>query len=428
MAYEEEKTYTIEGKTLDEIKDKLYSKYGSDYRIIKRSTDFRPAGFLRLSQKEIQVVKYKINHKTYENDNDNVGKQFYPSVFSEGLPQKNTNNTSTFEENRKALLEILSKQNNSSNNDMLNKINSKIDEMNKQIASMQNSFDTSNSAMQNHPTITKIEELLSENEFTLSYIKMIIDKIKQTFPLEQLDDFKLVQRSVVQWIGETISIAKEKAFRPPHVIVIVGPTGVGKTTTVAKMASKSILDAKEKNLIRPEMCIVTVDTMRVGAMEQLSRFGDLLGKNVVKAETAEDLKVIYNEYKDHVDYIFIDTSGYSPTDTTNISTMLERLNVNMNSDVYLAISASTKASDIITILRNYEPFAYESVIITKCDETKSYGNIISVLWEKHKSISFITNGQKVPKDICRGNVIEMLKNLKGFDIDRVHIENLFGEK
>ena len=100
----------------------------------------------------------------------------------------------------------------------------------------------------------------------------------------------------------------------------------------------------------------------------------------------------------------------------------------MNPTIYLSVCASTKASDLHNIFRNYEPFDYSSVIVTKCDETKQFGNIISVLWERHKSISYITDGQRVPRNIKKADVIDILKNLSGFDIDRIHIEDYFGEK
>ena len=100
----------------------------------------------------------------------------------------------------------------------------------------------------------------------------------------------------------------------------------------------------------------------------------------------------------------------------------------MNPDVYICVTASTKASDLQAIFSNYEPLNYESVIITKCDETKVFGNIISVLWDRHKSISYITDGQNLAQNIRKASITEILMNLNGFNIDRQHIENKFGEK
>ena len=96
-------------------------------------------------------------------------------------------------------------------------------------------------------------------------------------------------------------------------------------------------------------------------------------------------------------------------------------------EVHLAVSASTKYSDIMDILRQFEPFAYNAVIITKLDETLRIGNIISALADKGKAISYITNGQKVPVDMHRATVIQFLTNLEGFKVNRTILEEKFPE-
>ena len=424
MAYEEEE-FTMEGRTLDEIREKLHSKYGRNYRITAKRTDFRPAGLFHLSTKEVQVVKYVVNHlNSYEKDNSSSemiqGRTSYPNSGYRRMT--GMTEMEMMDESRKA---ILRDKNNILISSQLQKINSTIEELSESVSSMKKGMDVA--ASDKHETIKKIEELLQQNEFTFSYIQMIEDKIRTEFSLEQLEDYQLVEKQVVDWIGETITITQEKVHRPPRVIIIVGPTGVGKTTTIAKLASNTIIDAKTKHLPRPELCILTIDTMRVGALEQLSKFGEILGKDVKKAETSADVMKIYEDYKDHVDYFFIDTSGYSPNDSTHIGEMKNILNVeNLNPEVHLSLSASTKSSDLSNIIRNYEPFGYDSVIITKCDETKQIGNIISVLFDKHKSISYITDGQRVPRNIKKADKIDMLIRLTGFEIDREHIEEKFG--
>jgi flagellar biosynthesis protein FlhF len=209
--------------------------------------------------------------------------------------------------------------------------------------------------------------------------------------------------------------------------VVVGPTGVGKTTTIAKIAANLIMDAKKTGKPRPEMRIITIDRTRVGAVEQLARYGELMSIPVDKAESAEDVRTIYEDCKKVTDAVLIDTSGYSPNDSTHIGQMRAMLDVDgLNPDVYLAISASTKATDLNFIIQNYEPFAFGSIIVTKCDETKKFGNILSVLEEKHKSISYITDGQRVPHNIMKADVVYFLTRLSGFQIDRVHIDDEFG--
>lgn len=403
------------GKSLEECKQKLYTLYGSDYSITGK-TQTLYGGFLGFGQKEGVEVTYTVRNKpqplpAYTN----------PMMASfQTAPLENTQTVSkseldTFAKNRDSLLKT------TTDTVLATQVSKKLDDIQKQLQGL------SVSSQDKHPTIQKIEDMLAENEFTFKYINKITDRIKSEFSFNELDDFKKVERSVVDWIGQSISIAPDMVYRPPHVIINVGPTGVGKTTTIAKLASNMIIEAKEKQNPRPEIEMLTIDYVRVGALEQLSRFGSMLGVEVLKAEFAKDVQKIYEEYKDRADYIFIDTPGYSPNDSSNIGDMKSVLDVNgLNPDIYLSVAASTKASDLQTIMQNYEPFAYRSVIITKCDETKKYGNIISVLAEKNKSVSYITDGQHVPRNIKKATVVDFLIRLTGFEIDRVHIEDIFG--
>lgn len=306
-------------------------------------------------------------------------------------------------------------------------LNTQIGDLSKQIKELTEQVKSGSMRTKNdvHPSVERIQELLSDNEFTFAYIQELCDRLKKTFSLDELEDFSKVQRAVVDWIGESISVAPKKVHRKPHVVILVGPTGVGKTTTLVKLATLFMREAK-KNSRTSDFCFITTDTMRVGAMEQLSRFGEVIGKNVLKAQTNEDVQKLFEEYKDDSDAIFIDTGGYSPNDAQHLADMKTMLSVHgLNPDIYLTVSASTKAKDLHTIMQNYEPFGYQSVIVTKCDESEQYGNIISVLHEKHKSIAYVTYGQKMTQTISRADRIEFLKRLEGFAVDRVHIEDIF---
>ena len=211
--------------------------------------------------------------------------------------------------------------------------------------------------------------------------------------------------------------------------MIVGPTGVGKTTTIAKMAANLILTAKRAGKPLPEIRMVTLDHTRVGAEEQLRRYGEMMNVEVDKAETPDDVKKIFEMYRKSLDALIIDTSGYSPNDYENIAKLRLLLNVDgLHPDVYLAFMAGTKARDLMTILNNYETFDYNSVIITKCDESSTYGNVISVLAEKNKKISYITDGQQAAKNFEKASVVKFLTRLNDFTIDRVHIDDMFPEE
>ena len=413
MAYEDEIEQKITGRTFEECKEKLFNLYGKDYKITNKVVDFRPGGFLYLKKKPVTVVTYVVNHqKSYSSDGGRLSYQDRPSEEEQ------------MARNREA---ILQNQNNILISSQMNQMSSAIEDLKHEMSTQLKNL--ANNAQEKHESIKKIEEMLEQNEFSFSFINMIEDKIRNEFSLEQLDNFDLVERRVVDWIGESISVSKESVFRPPHIFIIVGPTGVGKTTTLVKLAAQFVKSyATSHDGSRPQICFITTDTMRVGAMEQLERWGKHMGSQVYKAERKEDLKTLFDDNRANMDAIFIDTSGFSPNDATHIAQMKLLLEVpGMNPDIYLAFTAGTKARDLQNIMQNYEPFGYKSIIVTKCDESEQFGNVISVMYEKHKSISYITHGQVASRDISKANVIDFLTRLENFKVDRIHIEDKFGE-
>ena len=418
MAFDEDIEQKITGRTYEECKEKLFNLYGKNFRIVNKVTDFRPGGLFYLKKKPVTIVTYVVNHqKSYAEE---------PRISYSGSYSGSYSEEEQLQKNREAILQMQG-----SNNVMVSK---KIDDMTNSIEEFKREMSQQMqqlavSTQDKHETIKKIEEVLEQNEFSFSYINMIEEKIRNDFSLEQLDNFDLVERRVVDWIGESISIAKEYVFRPPHVFIIVGPTGVGKTTTLVKLAAQFVKNyATSHDGHRPEICFITTDTMRVGAMEQLERWGKHMGANVYKAERTEHLQTLFEENRANKDAIFIDTSGYSPNDATHIAQMKLLLEVpGMNPDIYLAVMAGTKTRDLQNIIQNYEPFGYKSVIVTKFYESEQFGNVISVMHDKHKSISYITHGQVASRDITKANVVDFLIRLENFKVDRIHIEDKFAE-
>lgn len=393
----------ITGRTLEECKKMLYTMFGNRYEVIG-SRNFLKGGFFGIGQKEYCEVRYIVK----------------PMPMS---------SEESFEKNRKDLMEKLAGGNGGALSlSQLANIDKKLEELQNSIDAKLSNISVS-SGNSDHASIQKIENLLVQNEFSISYINGIKNKLKSELSVEELDNFDLVQRTVVDWIGKSIQILPYTPKQPPHVVILVGPTGVGKTTTIAKLAGTLVKNATQKKQPKPKIRMITIDHTRVGAEEQLRRFGALMDVPVDKAESAADVKQIFNAYKSDLDYLFIDTPGYSPNDFENIGKMCGILGIpGMNKDVYLTITASVKARDLVSIIQVYEQFNYDSVIITKCDETSAFGNVLSVLSEKHKPIAYITDGQQVPKKIERASVVKFLTNLNDFYIDRNHIEEVFSEK
>lgn len=274
-----------------------------------------------------------------------------------------------------------------------------------------------------HPTVSKIERLMVDNDFSYSFIRKTIDRMKRELSLEELDDFNAVQSAVVDWIGEHVQLHRETFDTKPKVLVLVGPTGVGKTTTIAKLAAVHGLGTSGT---RPRSVrMITIDNYRIGAKQQIETYGDIMGIPVNCVETTEELKKRIALYED-VDMVLVDTIGKSPKDYMKLAEMREMLDAcGSSAEVFLALSATTKSADLREILQQFEPFKYRAVVLTKIDETMHIGNMISALSEHGKPIAYVTDGQVVPQDIERATVARILMHLDGFRVNQERISELF---
>jgi flagellar biosynthesis protein FlhF len=277
-----------------------------------------------------------------------------------------------------------------------------------------------------HPALARIENLLALNEFSEELRGDVRETARREFSLEKLDNYPALQASVVDWIGRRIRIDAPPDFdgKSAKVVVVVGPTGVGKTTTIAKLAAIYGIggDGARPKRVR----IITIDNYRIAAKQQIETYAEIMRIPVSLVESAADLAKTMALYQD-TDLILIDTIGRSPRDLAKLAEMKEILDTcGSQSVVYLALSATTKASDTEEILQQFEPFKYRSIILTKLDETMRIGNIISSLDRHRKSIAYLCDGQGVPQDLEEATVLRLLMNMEGFRIDRESLEKKFG--
>jgi flagellar biosynthesis protein FlhF len=282
--------------------------------------------------------------------------------------------------------------------------------------------------------LARIESILQLNDFTPTFTEEILARIRRDFSLEDLDNFAVLQTQVLDWIGEQIQIypsiqipdAEGRAEHSSKVFIVVGPTGVGKTTTIAKLAA--VFGVGGSSSSSPKVRIVTIDNYRIAALRQIETYAEIMRIPVACVESVGELKS-FLAMADGTGLILVDTIGRSPRDLAKLAEMKAVLDAaGTRSEIHLAISATTKASDVEEILKTFEPFKYKAVILTKLDETLRIGNIISVLAASRKPISYIADGQSVPQDIEQASVVRLLMNLEGFHVNRERLEKRFGER
>ena len=220
----------------------------------------------------------------------------------------------------------------------------------------------------------------------------------------------LVYQKLVLKFGRSKLITFEE--RKPKVVFFVGPTGVGKTTTIAKLAADFRIYKKKK------VALFTADTYRIAAEKQITDYGDLMQIDVVVLyiEGGDDINQKIAEKYSHYDLILVDTTGFSHRNReqrSSIKHFLDSLKDRYDKQVYLVLSATTKYRDLKEIVDVYSSFTDFDLLFTKLDETKIYGNILNIKLYADKPLSYVTTGQEVPGDFEVIDPQKMVRSLLG---------------
>lgn len=175
-----------------------------------------------------------------------------------------------------------------------------------------------------------------------------------------------------------------------HIIAAVGPTGVGKTTTLAKMAARAILEAKKR------VAFVTLDTYRIGATEQLARYGEIMGAPVLVARDRGELGRAMERVAD-ADLVLVDTAGRStPEDVARQAALVRAI---PRVQLHLVVSAATGASELAAVADRYRALQPDRLVVSKVDEAAGPGGILSASVRISRPISCVADGQRVPEDL-----------------------------
>ncbi len=232
---------------------------------------------------------------------------------------------------------------------------------------------------------------LIHNEVSKPIVKSIVNQIKKSKEFinpSNIEDYIIT--SLSSQIATTSFEIKKRGKQ--KIVAIVGPTGVGKTTCIAKLAAIS------KILNNLKIGIISIDTYRLGAIDQLRIFSEVSNIDMLVAYETKEMPALIKKFSDK-DLIFIDTAGRGQKNTKELEKTKEFLDAVNVDKTYLAISATNSTKNLEEVVQKFEVFDYDALILTKIDEGVVFGNILNVVVNSKKPLIYLTNGQVIPDDI-----------------------------
>lgn len=380
------------GKTESEAIESAKKELGNDV-VVMNVKEVKPKGlfaFLRSKTVEVTVALED------ERDKFSPLRRESTNKGTDERPQK-TESTSSIEEKLENLQNLLVSKLQSDEN------------LRAQQTSVDKSVDSEGLQQEEDATVSEAEQkedeyvrfikvlynTMIDNEVDEHYANQIIDGLDKGYKPGQNFDQLLagVYQKMILKLGkaEKITPAKEG----PKVVIFIGPTGVGKTTTIAKVASQFAVDQKKK------VALVTADTYRIAAAEQLRTYANIMQVPFRVIYSEEDMTTVINDFKGY-DYIFVDTMGHSHRNEEqrdNTKKLIDTIEKLAENQCYLVLSATTKYKDLLRIVDNYKVIADYHLIFTKLDETYTLGNLLNLKLYTNASIAYVTCGQNVPEDI-----------------------------
>lgn len=193
-----------------------------------------------------------------------------------------------------------------------------------------------------------------------------------------------------------------------RMINVIGPTGVGKTTSIAKLATEQVLKQKRR------VAMITTDVYRIAAVDQLKTYAAILNVPMEVVRSADELDSTLKKLE-HYDLIYMDTTGRNYKEIRNRETINGFIKHPIKSENYLVVSLTTKDEDIKILLDEFSNSPIQKLILTKFDETSSYGSILNIAYRYPYQLAYITNGQSVPEDIIPTDAMLLANYLLGSD-------------
>lgn len=253
------------------------------------------------------------------------------------------------------------------------------------------------------PEFAEIYRLAQQSGMNQEHLDEIMQLTLEHMPSKMRENSETVKRYFQVVLRKMIPVRLETSPKMggKKVVMLVGPTGVGKTTSIAKLAARYsyLLEKKYK------VGLVVLDTYRIGAVEQLMQYARMMKLGIETVVDPPEFSTALNSLR-YSDYILIDTMGSSPYDKGKIEKIYECLRSNdtdYSVDVVLVLPSSIKYEDLKATYDNFAPLGIDTMMFTKLDETRGFGNIFSLVYETKIPISYFSIGQEVPEDLVVSN-------------------------
>ena len=234
--------------------------------------------------------------------------------------------------------------------------------------------------------------LPAKKRVVLNYLRE--RSIREEYAL-RLCDKTLEVSDIPLMLSADIKIKRHTATR--KAVMLIGPTGVGKTTTIAKLAAQSVKAGKKT-------AIISLDTYRIGATEQIRIYARILGIPLAIAASPSEFRSSLIKFAESRDVVFIDTAGRSPKDEAYIGDMSELCKTDVPLELHLLMSANTDDECMIEAFRSYRKLPIDYISFTKIDEAMRFGSLYNLLLTYQKPVAYLTTGQRVPGDIEHATV------------------------
>jgi flagellar biosynthesis protein FlhF len=263
------------------------------------------------------------------------------------------------------------------------------------------------SAAEDNTALDPYRIILRNNDYDTEESDVILDEIKNTVSREDLKDRYKIEKTLKDLLkSRIVTSGPIKMGHKKKIVMFFGPTGVGKTTTMAKLGALHHL--RESHTV----AFITIDNYRIAATEQLKKYAEIMKIPIHVVSDQKTFKEVID--RERAEIIMVDTSGRSHRNDLKISEIKSFADmIEYDFEKMLCISANTKKVDAVEIFKAFDKIHFDSVVITKVDETTYVGNIVNVADKYKKPISYYTNGQEVPNDIVIADPEKLVNMMMG---------------